>query len=364
MSDYYDSIIVTKPNREIESSHFEENLTHFSEFSTPRKQNASQNQNEEEGESLHDEFMTLMRNNGMESIAKEAGVIKNGSIPSLREYNQSSRSKDSSNLVGNVKREEESASFSAGRDRKHRISSLNGSDSQDSNNNEINIETVEVNEVGPYKKRKKGSKAADDSKSKGLRHFSLKVCEKVEQKKTTTYNEVADELVIDLQKEKEGPVDEKNIRRRVYDALNVLMAMNIIAKDKKEIRWIGSPTNSKMELEILKGDLDSLIQRIKKKQLDNYDLEYQHKAYSSLLERNNQHQLNHQKDPQNVPPVDPSSQIYLPFIIVNTKNTTVIECEVSDDRSAYFFNFNLPFELHDDSEILKRMGFMNTTQPT
>ena len=25
----------------------------------------------------------------------------------------------------------------------------------------------------------------------------------------------------------------KNIRRRVYDALNVLMAMNIIAKDKK-----------------------------------------------------------------------------------------------------------------------------------
>lgn len=33
----------------------------------------------------------------------------------------------------------------------------------------------------------------------------------------------------------EGPerFDEKNIRRRVYDALNVLMAMNIIAKEKK-----------------------------------------------------------------------------------------------------------------------------------
>jgi hypothetical protein len=29
--------------------------------------------------------------------------------------------------------------------------------------------------------------------------------------------------------------DEKNIRRRVYDALNVLMAMNIITKEKKEI---------------------------------------------------------------------------------------------------------------------------------
>lgn len=41
--------------------------------------------------------------------------------------------------------------------------------------------------------------------------------------------------------------DQKNIRRRVYDALNVLMAMNIISKDKKEIKWIGFPTNSAQE---------------------------------------------------------------------------------------------------------------------
>lgn len=34
--------------------------------------------------------------------------------------------------------------------------------------------------------------------SKGLRHFSMKVCEKVESKGRTTYNEVADELVRDF----------------------------------------------------------------------------------------------------------------------------------------------------------------------
>ena len=33
--------------------------------------------------------------------------------------------------------------------------------------------------------------------------------------------------------------DEKNIRRRVYDALNVLMALDIISKDRKEIQWKG-----------------------------------------------------------------------------------------------------------------------------
>lgn len=52
-----------------------------------------------------------------------------------------------------------------------------------------------------------------------------------------------------MQEAKDQPInpasyDQKNIRRRVYDALNVLMAMNIISKDKKEIRWIGLPANS------------------------------------------------------------------------------------------------------------------------
>ena len=46
--------------------------------------------------------------------------------------------------------------------------------------------------------------------------------------------------------------DEKNIRRRVYDALNVLMAMDIISKDKKEIQWKGLPRTSISDIEELK----------------------------------------------------------------------------------------------------------------
>ena len=40
------------------------------------------------------------------------------------------------------------------------------------------------------KRTKKGDKGG-----KGLRHFSMKVCEKVQRKGVTSYNEVADELV-------------------------------------------------------------------------------------------------------------------------------------------------------------------------
>jgi hypothetical protein len=45
--------------------------------------------------------------------------------------------------------------------------------------------------------------------------------------------------------------DEKNIRRRVYDALNVLMAMDIISKERKEIRWKGLPSNLQHDTEML-----------------------------------------------------------------------------------------------------------------
>jgi transcription factor Dp-1 len=62
-------------------------------------------------------------------------------------------------------------------------------------------------------------------------------------KSITTYNQVADELVNEFKKEEFSSgnmsCDEKNIRRRAYDALNVLTAMEIISKDKKHIRWNG-----------------------------------------------------------------------------------------------------------------------------
>ena len=114
------------------------------------------------------------------------------------------------------------------------------------------------------KKRKKARSTPSEKTEKGLRHFSLRVCQKVEDKGRTTYNEVADELVAELVGEKadQGPpsvskgdtkqYDEKNIRRRVYDALNVLMALDVISKEKKEITWRGLPDSHDQQVEQLK----------------------------------------------------------------------------------------------------------------
>ncbi|KAK7874310.1 hypothetical protein R5R35_007787 [Gryllus longicercus] len=209
------------------------------------------------------------------------------------------------------------------------------------------------NDFMPEYKRRKSEKVG-----KGLRHFSMKVCEKVCKKGTTSYNEVADELVAEFTNPSvmtspmdQQQYDQKNIRRRVYDALNVLMAMNIISKEKKEIRWLGLPTNSLQECVNLEKDKQRRVERIKLKTQQLHDLILQQISFKNLVERNRQ-----QEKVSGVPP--PNSAIQLPFIIVNTSKKTVIDCSISHDKMEYLFNFDDKFEIHDDIEVLKRMGMV------
>ncbi|KAM4771944.1 LOW QUALITY PROTEIN: transcription factor Dp-2 [Rhinophrynus dorsalis] len=200
------------------------------------------------------------------------------------------------------------------------------------------------------KRSKRGEKSG-----KGLRHFSMKVCEKVQTKGTTSYNEVADELVAEFTNSAghmatDSAYDQKNIRRRVYDALNVLMAMNIISKEKKEIKWIGLPSNSVQECENLEMEKQRRMERIKQKSAQLQELLLQQIAFKHLVQRNRQNEQQSQGAPA------ANSTIKLPFIIVNTSKRTVIDCSISSDKFEYLFNFDNAFEIHDDIEVLKRMG--------
>lgn len=206
------------------------------------------------------------------------------------------------------------------------------------------------------KQRRTPSRCTNEKGGKGLRHFSMKVCEKVQLKGVTTYNEVADELVQEFTEQNmnstgatEQSYDQKNIRRRVYDALNVLKAMNIITNEKKEIRWVGLPTNSAQECKHLEDQKLERSERIKQKMQQLKELLVQQIAFKNLVERNKQAEKKQGAPPSN-------ACIHLPFIIVNTSKKTVIDCSISSDKSEYLFNFDEAFEIHDDIEVLKRMG--------
>mmetsp|Transcript_1908 Transcript_1908/g.2282 ORF Transcript_1908/g.2282 Transcript_1908/m.2282 type:complete len:323 (+) Transcript_1908:22-990(+) len=203
----------------------------------------------------------------------------------------------------------------------------------------------------PRQKKKRISRKTYNC-NKGLRHSSMKVMRKVEEKGKTTYNEVADELVEEYTANKGlNAVDQayegKNIRRRVYDILNVLIAMDIISREKKEIRWRGLPSNAERDLAMLQRERKALFRNIDEKHEHLQQLLLQQVALKNLIKRNKETELKEV--------VEDNQKIPLPFIVINTNRNTLVECELKMDQTDIFFNFNNTFEIHDDNEVLKRM---------
>jgi len=232
-----------------------------------------------------------------------------------------------------------------------------------------------------------------EEKGKGLRHFSMKVCAKVELKGTTTYNEVADELVTELMTaEGSEGLDEKpsNIRRRVYDALNVLRAMGIISKEKKEIQWNGLPNMTASDIDRAVAEKLRVHARLEKKRQYLQDLAEQHGALESLLERNRS------AWGAAGPPRAPAggaggaegagagrggergagassaagrgggevASVSLPFLVVHTKPDTEIEVRPSEDGQLVELDFNAqPFAIHDETFVLQNMVSEGVLKP-
>ncbi|CAN6991610.1 unnamed protein product [Brassica oleracea var. botrytis] len=246
------------------------------------------------------------------------------------------------------------------------VATTSASDSAFIQLNSLDIQGDDAASQGGKKKKKKkrGQRASGPDKTgRGLRQFSMKVCEKVESKGRTTYNEVADELVAEFalpnndgtSPPDQQQYDEKNIRRRVYDALNVLMAMDIICKDKKEIQWRGLPRTSLSDIDELKAERLSLRNRIEKKTAYSQELEEQYVGLQNLIRRNE-----HLYSSENAP----SGGVTLPFILVQTRPHATVEVEISEDMQLVHFDFNsTPFELHDDTFVLKTMKFCNQPLP-
>ena len=242
------------------------------------------------------------------------------------------------------------------------------------------------------------SSAKSDSQSqprqqKGLRHFSLKVCEKVEQQGVTTYNNVADELVADLanepfddedddgdgggesssSKKKRVAYDEKNVRRRVYDALNVLTAMGIIVKEKKKITWIGLPGGVSQTVGKLAGEKKAREQRLREKRNHLQELLVYVVALKNLKQRNIAAITATAATPASpstatsftsATAASPTSNalslqhdhIPLRFVLIKTDASHIVHLSVSPDQTELQCDVSGPFILHDESEVLKGMG--------
>jgi regulator of sigma D len=134
------------------------------------------------------------------------------------------------------------------------------------------------------------------------------VSKKVEAKGRTTYNEVADEIFAELKSITQNGLefDEKNIRRRVYDAFNVLIAIRVIAKDKKEIKWMGLTNYRYEKIQKLEEVHKELITRIKNKKKLLQEIEKQFDDLQNITLRNQASQR----------PAESVNGILLPFLLI------------------------------------------------
>lgn len=77
----------------------------------------------------------------------------------------------------------------------------------------------------------------------GLKSLSVRVREFVVKHKETSYKEIAEQLLKEIKRENrhsiEGAKEEQNIKRRIYDALNVLVATEIFKKKGKTVFYDG-----------------------------------------------------------------------------------------------------------------------------
>ena len=238
---------------------------------------------------LNAEFLNLVQDQGMTDIATDVGVVHKSSAPVTKSVTSKKRQTSSS------------------------------SSSKSTSSNPSSSKKAKKPVRGSTTSTGRSGKA-----SKGLRHFSAKVCEKVKQKGTTTYNQVADELVREfaarvLNNAVDQTYDEKNIRRRVYDALNVLMAMDIITKEKKNISWHGLPANVDHDLDALKNDEENLINIIAQKKEHLGRILQNQIMYKNLVMRNGTAAHKTMIEDTN------ANKIPVPFIIISTDKETVVQ---------------------------------------
>lgn len=117
------------------------------------------------------------------------------------------------------------------------------------------------------------SRAINAESCKGLRQVTYQVTRKLETGQYKTYEEVAKALSSEFvygegrsQQEK----DERNMRRRAYDVMNVLAAVGHLSKSGKRLVYYGGSND--LTLFEMKKEMDRRMENIKSKWLMGQEL--------------------------------------------------------------------------------------------
>ena len=123
------------------------------------------------------------------------------------------------------------------------------------------------------------------------------------------------------------------------------MAIDIIRKEKKEIRWLGLPNEAADDMRELEQERSGLQERIAEKSKNLKEVLRRCISLKNLIDRNSDLQNTHQGD-----------KLPLPFILISAAKDCHVHCEMLEDRTQYFFEFNTSFQINEDIELMRLMG--------
>lgn len=167
------------------------------------------------------------------------------------------------------------------------------------------------------------SPSSSPNNKRRLRDISWRVCRTVQQQGRTTFARVADTF-------------EDSFRRRVYDCLNVLLGTGLMVRDAHHILWRGYHVARDQRPLLRRRVQDSLTQL---------------QCWRRLVE------LNATKPHSTIVP---HKTLPLPFVVVQTDPSTVVQCRMSESLDTVAFDLTRPFVLHDDMAVMQAMGLHKT----
>ena len=202
-----------------------------------------------------------------------------------------------------------------------------------------------------------------ESQKHSLIGISKLVFEYLKDNEYTTGNKVTEYIKNRFQSKKNDQLNQKNIQRRVYDAINVMCAVGLIRKNKQKIQFL-LKTNQENKINNLSGEINKKekdegenkekideeeIIRKKENELEE-KIKKLTKTYLTLKFHEKYHKLNKEnKNREN------EQKIEFPFDIIKYDNSSPIKITSKEDSSRYLLLSDSGFIHLSPYDIIKKL---------
>ena len=186
----------------------------------------------------------------------------------------------------------------------------------------------------------------------------------------TTGNNVTEYIKNALQPKKNDQSNQKNIQRRVYDAINVMCAVGLIRKNKQEIKFLKKFNNSKKNNIInIDNNISNIINEKSKLNIEikdeSLDIEEQIKDKNKELEEKRKSLIKsfltlkfyekYKKLNETFPQRKYQKKLEFPFDLIKYDNSSPIKITSKEDLTRYLIVSNSSLVHYSPYDIIKRL---------